>query len=57
MGQAHRLDCEAATTDCRFIIQSEHEAEAIELAKTHMRDVHGQEYTEEELRSHHLQIV
>mgnify|MGYP000129702627 CR=1 FL=1 len=55
--QAHRLDCEAAAADCRFIIQSENEEEAIELAKTHMRDVHGWDYTEEDLRSEHLKIV
>ncbi|WP_123533382.1 DUF1059 domain-containing protein [Halosimplex salinum] len=54
---AHRLDCEAAAADCRFIIQSETEEEAIELAKTHMRDVHGRDYTDEELRSEHLKVV
>ncbi|WP_227356007.1 DUF1059 domain-containing protein [Haladaptatus salinisoli] len=57
MAQAHRLDCEAAEADCRFIIQSENEEEAVELAKTHMRDVHGKDYTDEELRSEHLKIV
>ncbi|SEP02296.1 Protein of unknown function [Halogranum amylolyticum] len=57
MAQAHKLDCESAAADCRFIIQSEDEAEAIELAKQHMRDVHGKDYTDEELRSKHLQIV
>lgn len=57
MAQAHRLDCEAAAADCRFIVQSENEAEAIELAKSHMRDVHGRDYTVEELRSEHLKIV
>lgn len=57
MPQAHRLDCEAATADCRFIVQSEDESEAIELARTHMRDVHGRDYTEQQLRSDHLQIV
>ena len=57
MAQAHKLDCEAAAADCRFIIQSEDEAEAIELAKRHLRDVHGQDYTVEELRSEHLKIV
>jgi predicted small metal-binding protein len=55
--QAHRLDCESATADCRFIIQSENEAEAVELAKSHMRDAHGQDFTDEELRSKHLKIV
>ena len=57
MAQAHKLDCEAAAANCRFVIQSEDEAEAIELAKRHMRDVHGQDYTDEELRSEHLKIV
>ncbi|WP_265108626.1 DUF1059 domain-containing protein [Halosolutus halophilus] len=56
MAHAHRLDCEAAA-DCRFIVQSENEEEAVELTKTHMRDVHGQDYTDEELRSEHLKIV
>lgn len=57
MTQAHRLDCEAAAADCRFIIQSENEDEAVELAISHMRDVHGTDYTDEELRSDHLKIV
>lgn len=55
--QAHRLDCEAAAADCRFIVQSENEDEAVELAKVHMRDIHGTDYTDEELRSDHLKIV
>ena len=54
---AHRLDCEAAATDCRFIIQSENEKEAIELAKTHMRNVHARNYTDEEPRREHLKTV
>lgn len=57
MVQARKLDCESAAADCRFIIQSENEDEAIELAKKHMKDVHGQEYTDEELREKHLQVV
>ena len=57
MAQAHKLDCEAAAADCRFIIQSEDEAEVFELAKRHMRDVHGQDYSDGELRSEHLKIV
>lgn len=57
MAKAHKLDCEAQAADCRFIIQSENEVEALELAKNHMRDVHGQEYTDEELREDHLQVV
>ncbi|MFC7154714.1 DUF1059 domain-containing protein [Halomarina halobia] len=57
MAKAHKLDCEAAAADCRFIIQSEDEEEAVELARKHMKDVHGQEYTDEELRADHLQVV
>ena len=57
MASAHKLDCEAAAADCRFIIQSEDEAEALELAKKHMKEVHGQDYTDEELRTEHLQVV
>ena len=57
MTQAHRLDCEAAASDCRFVVQSEKETEAVELAKQHMNDVHGRDYTDEELRSEYLQIV
>lgn len=57
MAHAFRLDCEAAEADCRFVVQSEDEGEAIELARRHMGDVHGRDYTDEELRSEHLQIV
>lgn len=57
MTEAHKLDCEAAAADCRFIVQSENESEAIELAKRHMRDVHGQDYTDDQLREEHLQVV
>ncbi|MFD1646922.1 DUF1059 domain-containing protein [Haloarchaeobius litoreus] len=57
MTQAHRLDCEAAAADCRFIVQSEDESEAVELAKNHMRDIHGKDYTDDELRSEYLQTV
>ncbi|MEM4781827.1 MAG: DUF1059 domain-containing protein [Halalkalicoccus sp.] len=57
MTDAHRLDCEAAAADCRFIIQSENETEALELAKNHMKEVHGTEFTDEELREEHLQVV
>lgn len=57
MNQAHRLGCEATAPDCRFVVQSENGDEAVELAKTHMHDVHGEDYTDEELRSDHLKIV
>lgn len=57
MPQAHRLDCEAAAADCRFIVQSESEAEALDLARAHMREVHGREYTTDQLRRDHLRIV
>lgn len=55
--EAHKLDCESAEADCRFIIQSENEDEAIELAKNHMEEVHGQEFTKEELQDEHMQTV
>lgn len=57
MTKAHRLDCEKAAADCRFIIQSEDEEEAIELAKSHMKEVHGQDFTNDELRSEHVETV
>lgn len=57
MAQAHKLDCESVSADCRFVIQSEDESEAVELATKHMKEVHGQEFTEDELRSEHLQVV
>jgi len=57
MTTAHKLDCESAAADCRFIIQSEDEREAIALAKTHMKEVHDQELTDDELRDEHLQAV
>lgn len=57
MASAHRLDCEAAASGCRFIIQSENEEEAIELARTHMKEIHGQEYSDDELRDEYLKVV
>lgn len=57
MADAHKLDCEAAAADCRFIIQSEDEDEAVELAKRHMKTVHGRDYSDDELRTEHLQVV
>lgn len=57
MTDAHKLDCESAEADCRFIIQSEDEGEALELAQRHMKEVHGTEFSDEELREEHLQIV
>lgn len=57
MAQAHRLDCENKAADCRFIIQSENEEEAVELAKHHMKDVHGKDFTDDELRHEHLETV
>jgi predicted small metal-binding protein len=56
-GRAHELDCEAVSDECRFIVQSENEEEAIELAKNHVTEVHGRELTNEELREEHLQVV
>lgn len=57
MATAHRLDCEKEAADCRFIIQSENESEAIELAKSHMSDVHGQDHSDDELRHEYLETV
>jgi predicted small metal-binding protein len=57
MADAHKLDCESVSETCRFIIQSENEEEAIELAQKHMKEVHGQEITDEELQNDHLQVV
>ncbi|ELY66178.1 DUF1059 domain-containing protein [Natronococcus jeotgali] len=57
MVDAHKLDCEAAESDCRFVVQSEDEGEAVELAKSHMRDVHERELSDDELREEYLQVV
>lgn len=57
MAQAHKLDCEAAESDCRFIIQSENEDEAIELARNHMHEAHGKEFSDDELQNEYLQVV
>ncbi|WP_132058801.1 DUF1059 domain-containing protein [Halorussus amylolyticus] len=57
MAQAHKLDCESVSAECRFIVQSEDESEAVELATKHMKEVHGQDVTAEELRAEHLQVV
>lgn len=57
MAQAHRLDPEAAAADYRSAIRSENEEEAVELAEKHVSEVHAMDYTDEELRSEHLQIV
>lgn len=57
MANAHKLDCENAAADCRFIIQSEDEDEALALAQTHMQTVHGKTFTEEELRNDQLTVV
>lgn len=56
MTEAHKLDCNAVSDTCRFIIQSENETEAVELAKNHMKEVHEEEIADDELREH-LQIV
>lgn len=57
MAQAHKLDCAASMNDCQFVVQSEDETEALELARNHMKNVHGAEYTDDELRSEYLQVV
>ena len=57
MTDAHKLDCESVSDTCRFIIQSENEDEAVELARKHMKEVHGQDVTDEELQTEHMQVV
>ena len=57
MAQAHRLDCESAAAECRAIIQSENEAQAIGLAREHVRAVDGMDYSDEERRTDHLEVV
>lgn len=57
MAHAHKLDCESTENECRFIIQSENETEVVELAREHMKDVHGKEYSEDELKSDYLEAV
>jgi predicted small metal-binding protein len=57
MTEAHKLDCESVSDSCRFVIQSEDEQEAVELAKNHMKRIHDQELTDDELRNEHLQTV
>ena len=57
MVDAHKLDCEAAEADCRFIIQSENEQEVVDLARSHMKEVHEQDLSEEELRDEYMQVV
>lgn len=57
MSKAHRLDCENEAAECRFIVQSEDEDEAIALAKNHMSTAHGRDLTDDELRREHLETV
>lgn len=57
MAHAHKLDCESTAGDCRFIIQSENVEEAVELAQQHMKEVHGQDWSREELQDEVLQVV
>ncbi len=57
MARAHKLDCESVSDTCRFIIQSENEREAVELAQKHMKEVHDTDISDDELREQHLQIV
>lgn len=45
-----RLSCEGSASGCRFLIQSENEDEAIELAQNHMSEEHNKEFSREELR-------
>lgn len=48
MTRTRRLDRESAAADCRFIIQSESEDEAIELGENHVREVHSQGYADDD---------
>lgn len=57
MAEAHRLDCENAVTDCRFIIQSEDQDEAIALAQKHVQEVHGLDITVRDLQEEYLETV
>lgn len=57
MTNAHRLDCEKEAADCRFIVQSEDEEEAIELARNHMKVVHERDFTDDELRREYMETV
>ncbi|NKE38099.1 DUF1059 domain-containing protein [Natronococcus sp. JC468] len=57
MMDAHKLDCESAESDCRFVVQSEDEGEAVELAKNHMKEIHGKDLSDDELRGEYLQVV
>ena len=57
MARAHNLDCKTETADRRFPIQSGNGAEAIDPATNHMREVHGQDYSDEELREEHHGVV
>jgi predicted small metal-binding protein len=57
MTDAYRLDCESEAVDCRLVVQSEDVTEAIELAKAHMQEGHGRDYSDDELREEHLQVV
>lgn len=57
MPDAYRLDCDATPGDCRAIIQSEDESEAISLAQNHMQEVHNLGFSEEELRENYLEVV
>lgn len=57
MTEAHRLDCEKEAAECRFIVQSEDEDEAVALAKNHMHTVHGQDFSDDELRRQYLETV
>lgn len=45
-----RLSCEGSASGCRFLIQSENEDEAIELAQKHMKEEHNKEFSRAELR-------
>lgn len=45
-----RLSCEGSASGCRFMIQSENEDEAIDLAQKHMKEEHDKDFSRDELR-------
>jgi len=57
MSQTYKPDSESEAAGCRFIVHSENEPEAIELARKRRWAVHGQDYSDHELRKVHLQVV
>lgn len=57
MPRTYRFDCERTAAERRGIVQSEIEAAGIAVAKLHMREVHGRDFTAEDLRREYLEVV